>query len=169
MRVFEHKYYLFAISILAFIGYLITGYLQSNFYSLSEVYLTEKNNAWSHYSSKSIKKKIYEVQRNQILYNSVIDAKLKTTLLQNIDAEVSRYNDEQEQIRVQALDYDEKFSGVNKKTQWLMLARTLFLFSLGLVLCIRFLVDPMTQDRFYIMPTITVIISTILTLIGLVV
>jgi ATP-dependent Zn protease len=81
--------------------------------------LSIRNNLWGHYGQKSIKAKLYEIEKNHLaLYLHSLQNPNEITankvIIANLDRELQRYKSEQNSIQEEAIKADNEFEN-NKK------------------------------------------------------
>ena len=115
--------------------------LDLKLYELNEqiqVHMDNRNNEWVHYSGKSIKSRLYEIQRNNfaiaLTRADSQSRKLIETLMNNLDEEIRRYDRDKTEIQARAVKEDNSFELLRKKSKKLSLARTFSLLSWLLIL-----------------------------------
>jgi hypothetical protein len=78
------------------------------------IQLSIRNNLWSHYNAKSIKSKLYELEKNRLALTAQLTLKndaqaILGSIAGNLDREINRYNKEQSDIKNEAVRYDTLF------------------------------------------------------------
>lgn len=84
------------------------------------IHQVARNNLWSHYSSKSLKSKLYEIEKNRLILSLQSNSEPKSetlinTLIANLDREILRYRKEQSDIQAEANRYDRLFETARRK------------------------------------------------------
>jgi hypothetical protein len=77
--------------------------------------LSIRNNLWSHYNSKSLKSKLFEIEKNRLVLSGQLSGQdltknvLLNSLAGNLDREITRYRKEQTDIQAEAVRRDNSF------------------------------------------------------------
>jgi len=117
------------------LGTVSIGLLQNEAEQSVNIHLSVRNNLWAHYGNKSIKSKLYEVEKNHLnlFAQEVKDpARLSVmnVLMANLDREIARYKKEQSDIQSEAVKSDTRFELAKRKHFFFSIAFYIALFSL---------------------------------------
>ncbi|MDX1917697.1 MAG: DUF4337 family protein [Candidatus Caenarcaniphilales bacterium] len=148
-RFAEHRF-LYVLIILMSIGSGFLKLLSDQANQDVSIYIAKSNNLWVYHGSKSIKSKLYELERNHLalelsrLHKSEVEPGLMTAALANLDREITRYKREQADIQAQAIRYDLAFEISQRKSliiksAFLMSVVSIFSLLLMVFLGIRYL------------------------------
>ena len=105
------------------------------FINKQEIYLNEllqnRNNSWVHYGDKSIKSRIYEVQRSFLsMYinkqdnsnKNQAESEILSALIKNIDSHIDTYSSEKREKQIKATEYDRLYNLAIKNFDYLQIA-----------------------------------------------
>lgn len=98
--------------------------------------LSIRNNLWAHFGTKSIKSKLYELEKNNLNFllsrlTSEEDKVIAQTLIANLDSEIARYKEEKSEQSIQALEADTKYQKASNKFRFFSLAFIVAIFALS--------------------------------------
>ncbi len=111
-------FYILAIFLLSLV-ILILGFLKDQSIKDITAKLSIRNNLWGHYGQKSVKAKLYEIEKNHLaLYlhslKDTAEISANKVIIANLDRELQRYKSEQNSIQEEAIKADNEFEN-NKK------------------------------------------------------
>jgi hypothetical protein len=111
-------FYILAIFLLSLV-ILILGFLKDQSIKDITAKLSIRNNLWGHYGQKSVKAKLYEIEKNHLaLYlhslKDPAEISANKVVIANLDRELQRYKSEQNSIQEEAIKADNEFES-NKK------------------------------------------------------
>ncbi|MDX1920693.1 MAG: DUF4337 family protein [Candidatus Caenarcaniphilales bacterium] len=132
-----NKLVFFLFLFVAFLTVLTNFFKEESSLSVN-VHLSVKNNLWSHYGFKSLKSKMYELERNNFVFSAQAlkdetRETVLTTLIDNLGSEIGRYKKEQNSIQADAEKADTKYELARKR--YLMFLISFSLALLGFLLC----------------------------------
>ncbi len=130
-------YFIFLLTII--ISQAIINLFLDAFLNQSERYLQERNDQWSYYQSKSIKSKLYEIEKNNLIFTFKSESnknkkELLELLINNLDTEIQRYKREQNDIQNSAIRLDNNHLLMNNKAQTLQFANKFLFISFWIVI-----------------------------------
>ena len=126
----KSKLFIFSFLLLIFLLSSLINFGAGILERQGSIYLGERNNYWSYFASKSIKSRLYEIQRNNlsILLNKARAAdeiKIIESVGKDIDNELERYLEEKEEIQGKAIKYDNLYEKTKKQISILDIAKIL--------------------------------------------
>ncbi|MDJ0626140.1 MAG: DUF4337 family protein [Candidatus Caenarcaniphilales bacterium] len=119
---------------------LFTNYIREQSLQNVQIFLSMRNNLWDHYGNKSIKSKLYEIEKNNFVFhtNDIEDLSqlaITKSLIANLDHEIARYKKEKFDIQEDALNADTKYELAKRQHSIYLTAFSIAVFSLLLVVC----------------------------------
>lgn len=131
----KHTSFFYLLFLVIAMGTVAINLLQNEAQESVNIHLSVRNNLWSHYGTKSIKSKIYEVEKNHLnltMQDITDQSKLSVmnVVMANLDREVSRYKKEQDDIQSEAVKSDTRFEIAKRKHLVLLISLSFSLFSL---------------------------------------
>ncbi len=102
------------ILLLLLAGAILINFAESQVSESVLINLGIRNNLWQHYSSKSLKGKFYEIEKNRLALQNSGNG-LSFVVASNLGREIERYKKEQAEIQAQAVRYDTLFESVRRK------------------------------------------------------
>lgn len=128
---------------------VLTNFFKEESAQSVSIHLSVRNNLWSHYGIKSLKSKLYELEKNNFVFSSQIvkDAEqegVSRTIIDNLDHEISRYKKEQNDIQSNALNADTKYELARRRYLVFLVSFSLCL--LSFILCSYLLLAQFKKD-----------------------
>lgn len=128
---------------------VITNFFKEESALSVNIHLSVRNNLWSHYGIKSLKGKLYELEKNNFIFasqtiNEPSQEGVSRTLIDNLDHEISRYKKEQNDIQSNALNADTKYELARRRYLVFLVSFSLCL--LSFILCSYLLFFQLNKD-----------------------
>lgn len=169
----NYKIPLFFILFFTFSGFSVIDCIIKNLNRTHQTFLAERNNYWSYFASKSIKSRLYEIQRNNVsLFLATTSDKDEAAAIEsigkNIDNELSRYDQEKQAIQAKAIDFDNKYEQVKDQLESLHLLQLGFAMIFGFFALAALLIPNQLKQRSKLMVisfTIMIMVFVLLALI----
>jgi len=128
--------------LIAFVSFIIVAFCYCYSQSLlkkqeRKLYLSisERNNIWSHFDSKSVKSRLYEIERSSLPMLAIhkeLDQEILQTLAENLDREIKRYNREKKDLQSHAIKHDNLWRLLSKKVRLIELGSLFYQLTLWL-------------------------------------
>jgi hypothetical protein len=117
----------FVVLLVLALGVVVTDFYERRSSEELSVRLAVRNNLWDHYGSKSVKSKMYQIEKNHlnILANSTKDETQRSLLqinVSNLNREIERYDKEQDDIQKDAQEADKQFEIAKRKASYFSIA-----------------------------------------------
>jgi hypothetical protein len=134
-----YKNWKFLLLVFSSLSLILTSFLKDETLFAVNVNAASKNNLWAHYGQKSLKSKLYELEKNSFVLNlqSTNDAgkqALSQTLIDNLDSEIGRYREEQSNLQKDAIVADTKYE--TSKRRFKIFLYSFYLSSVALLIAV---------------------------------
>lgn len=137
------------------------------------LHLNIRNNLWNHYNFKSLKSKLYEIEKNRLALGAEFvgqDLQTKTLLpilTNNLDRELRRYKKEQSDIQAEAVHSDTNFELAKRKylvfsIGFLLSFLGLITYIIHLILCLEKLLWPKIIVGVLVISSLIITVHTLL-------